>query len=383
MRHDIAGRVPNAAQYAPALGGELSRRDFLALAAAGIAGATLATGCAPSASPSAVPGPTRTPLPQLHAPVGTITTTSTSRLASLGRLLTADGRIRGVAFSPDGRLLAAGGARYVHLWEAATGRIVHTWSGHTDQIYQLAWSAAAGLLASASADGTVRLWDPSQPAAVRVIGRGPTPSPVSVAWSPDGGTVLAGTLEGLALTWDARTGQQLTSFAGPVLPNPHRGDNPLAVYGVAWSPDGQRIATTRYDGVLFVRAAVSGALLATLHTDSRPNGLAWAPGGATFASTDDNGTIQIWNAASLRAVGELGARDSTSWAYGLAWAPDGRLIASARESGLIQVWDPRAASPLASLAGHTAPAWALAWSPDNQRLASGSDDTTVGLWGVE
>ena len=215
-----------------------------------------------------------------------------------------------------------------------------------------------------------------------MLGHGPSPSPVSVAWSPDGTKLLAGTLEGLAITWDAQTGHQVTRFAGPALPDANRGANPLAVYGVAWSPDGRRIATTRYDGAVFLRDASTGALLATLHTDEQPNGLAWAPDGATFASSDDKGTLQIWGAGTSHAVIELDPRDNGGWAYGLGWSPDGKLIATSRESGLVNVWSPRGSTPLATLTGHTSAAWALAWSPDNLRIATASDDTTVRLWGV-
>ena len=95
-----------------------------------------------------------------------------------------------VAFSPDGRTLAAvsdGPEAAVRLWEIETEEET-SWKGHTGHIYGLAFSPVRSLLATCGEDGTVRLWDRNAaPAGVRTIGPGPFGGPVrAVAFTPDG-----------------------------------------------------------------------------------------------------------------------------------------------------------------------------------------------------
>jgi U4/U6 small nuclear ribonucleoprotein PRP4 len=70
------------------------------------------------------------------------------------------------------------------------------------------------------------------------------------------------------------------------------------VYGVGWSPDGSVIASTRYDGLLQLWDATSGARLAALPTNDKPNVLAWSPRGDTVAVGDDTGACELWNATT-------------------------------------------------------------------------------------
>src|SRR5262249_5025988 len=107
------------------------------------------------------------------------------------RKFTAPATVSAVAFSADGRALAAvtdAPCAAVRLWDLQTGEEA-TWQGHTGHVLGLAFSPAAPLMATAAEDGTVRLWDRSGGGAprVRVIGPGPFGGPVrAVAFTPDG-----------------------------------------------------------------------------------------------------------------------------------------------------------------------------------------------------
>lgn len=369
---DDTTRLPRRMALAPLT---YSRRAFLGLAACGL----LAACAAPHATST---GHVAIHTPSPLVPSAPITAENAGHLTQLAEFSPRDGYLRGLAWSPDGRVLAAG-SYVIHLWEIATGAQVGVWKGHSDQVYALSWSAASGLLASASADSTVRIWDASSGTTAHVLSM-PSKAPAfSVDWSPDGTKLVAGTLAGTVELWDAQTGQHLATWAGPPLNKPVGKRNPFAVWGVAWSPDGRTVTSTRYDMHVLVWDAVSGGLRASLTPDSQPNGTVWKPDGSMFASSDDNGTVQLWDASAGNANPRtLTPRENAGWSYPMVWTPDGALLACATEEGQIQLWDMRTGTELAPLQAHQSAVWGLALSRDALRLATASDDGTARVWGV-
>lgn len=355
----------------------MTRRRLLVLGAASAAGVLAGCGLAPT-STSLAPRPSTTPTPL--TPTASITAANASRIRALGVLPANDRRLRGVAWSPDGSLVAAGGQFNVHLWNVQTGKPVATWRGHTSQINAVAWSATNSLVASASDDGTIRVWQPSDGSVTHVLGGMPN-DPISLSWSPDGTLLVAGDYFGRVLVWDVQRGRVVSTRTGPPLGG-GRGAGAHAVYTVAWSPDGARILTTRYDGWVLVWEGASGSTLAALQVASQPNGVAWSPDGRRFSSSHDDGTVHLWDAATDHSISVLAAHPGDGWAFPLAWSPDGTVLAVARETGLVQWYDARQGSELAALQGHSAPVWALRWAPNGLRVATASDDGTVRLWGV-
>jgi WD40 repeat protein len=365
-----------------------SRRDLLRgslglLAASSMVGG-LAGSLAGCASTNSTLGqPTRTPTP--HTPLipsNPITTGNAARIARLAMLQPMNHRVRAVAWSPDGRLVASGSNPDVTLWDIATGRRLTMLSGHSSQIYSMAWSSASKLLASAASDGTVRVWDTLQGRALQTLHSASSGAFFSVAWSPDGRQIVAGTGDGSVVRWDAQTGKRLATWSGPAQRQSRGGEYPFAVWGVAWSPDGRHIVSTRYDDLLLIWEIATGRSQVIPKTDTQPNTVAWSPNGRQFAVTDDQGKVILWNGANAQRGTTFEGHDGEGWAYGLAWSPDGSLVASSRESGLVQLWDTRTGKELAALQGHLNAVWGLAWSPDGLRLASASDDGSVCLWGV-
>ncbi len=355
----------------------VTRRAFLTLTAAAVV-----AGCAPAHSSASAPttSPSASPTPPLLTPAARIELANAAHVAALGAFAAhEDGRLRSTAWSPDGTLVAAGGERDVHVWDASSGRATATWHGHTDLVCGLAWSGTSSLLASASDDGTIRLWQ-HDGTVVRVLG-GRQDDPLSLAWSPDGKRLAAGAYSGPVQVWDITTGTSSPGWSGPPFGR-GGGSYPHAAYGISWSPDGHRIISTRYDGFLLVWDATTGTLLAPLHVDSLPNSVAWSPDGRSFTSSHDNGSVRVWDATSYRTTAVLTAHNEDGWAFPMAWSPDGQIVAVARDTGLVQLYDVHHATELAALTGHLASVWSLGWAANDLRIATASDDGTVRLWGV-
>jgi WD40 repeat protein len=191
----------------------------------------------------------------------------------------------------------------------------------------------------------------------------------SVAWSPDGQRIASAGDDGAAQVWDPASGR------AAALPLPHQG----VVGMVAWSPDGTRVATASHDGTGQVWDAAGGrAVTPPLAHRWLVLAVAWSPDGQRVATASADATARIWNVATGQEIGPpLGHRSSV---LALAWSLDGRSLATASDDGTARIWNAVTGQPVTPPLAHRSAVQAIAWSPDGKRVATASDDGTSRVW---
>ncbi|WP_157170439.1 WD40 repeat domain-containing protein, partial [Nocardia carnea] len=345
----------------------------------------------------------------------------------VGRTITTQGgKVESMALSSDGRTLAIGsGDRMVRLWDTATGQQIGRPlpTGHAVPKNPVAFTPDGRTLAASGVDnGTVQLWD-ARTGTRRgpPISTGHTGTAKPVAFTPDGRAIATSNLtDGTVLFSDIDTGAQI----GPSFPV----SRPGRVSPIALSPDGRTLAAGGNDGMRLWDTGTGRQIgrplsvrTGTVVSAGSVSSVTFSPDGRTLAS-HNGGAIWLWDTATGRqvgrtltvptgsaALGELSSDGSTlttisgdtvslwdtrtgetispsftisvSALSGVALSYDRRTLAIGAGGGTVQLWDTRTGDPIGRpLTGHRGRVISLAFSRDGQMLATGSEDNTARLW---
>jgi WD40 repeat protein len=283
--------------------------------------------------------------------------------------------IHALAWRPDGELLALGGYREVRLVDRAGGAI-GTLGGHADMVRALAFSpdgkrlaAAGGMPAQA---GEVKIWDVESRTLLRTL-PGHADCIYAVAFAP-GGRIATSSYDKLVKLWDADSGREVRTLK----------DHIDAVYALSFTPDGKRLVSAAADRTVKVWDPATGQRLYTL-SDSQ-DALSTAvisPDGGKVAAAGLDKTIRIWSLGerSGRLLDSLIAHEEGI--VKLAWSPDGRLLASSAGDRSVKIFRASDLAELKSLSGQPDWVMSLAFSPDGSRLAAGRFDGSFELFDMK
>ena len=313
-----------------------------------------------------------------------------------------------VQFSPNGKYLASGSQdKTIRLWDVESGECLKVLHGHSNWVMSVAFSPNGEYLASGSHDETIRLWDVESGECLKVL-HGHSSRVWSVAFSPDNKMLASGSDDKTVLVWDLTTYKRFRTLSG------HRnqvravkflnkatlisGGDDLTlrlwqyetarlirilagfanwVMSVAFSPNGEYLASSSHDETIRLWDVKSGECLKVLHGHSNwVMSVAFSPNGEYLASGSHDETIRLWDVESGECLKVLHGHSSRVWS--VAFSPDNKMLASSGNE--VRLWDCETGECITILTGHENRIWSVAFSPDGGLLVSSSDDGSIRLW---
>jgi len=279
-----------------------------------------------------------------------------------------------VVFNPDGNILAGAYTTQVVLWDVSSGEILTILSGGSQEgvagynigVGQISFSPDGKYLATANMDGASTIWDIATSSKVLSLMAVETLPPKAIDYSPDGKLLANGGDAGMVQVWDAKQGTKLfTGELGGI------------IHALSFSPDGNHLAAASEDGGIKVWDARTGEVVSSPPRQSGMYNIAFLADGR-YATAGQDGTTRVWDPLTGQQVLLLPGPNST--VISVDGSPDGKRIITGAYDGSLRIWDATPGRELMTIPAHAGIVWDIAYSPDGKHLASASVDGTVKVW---
>ena len=273
--------------------------------------------------------------------------------------------VNSVSFSPNGQLIASASSdTTVKIWQR-DGKLVATLEDHQDTVVDVAFSPDNKVIASVAEDHKLKLWDHQGTLLRTLVGH--QGGIHKVAFSPDGSLIATASEDKTVRLWSSQ-GKLLQVLV-----------HPREILTVVFSWDGEIVATGDRDGLVKFWDQ-SGNLMRSFSAHDLPiRGIDFSPNKQTLVTVSDDQVIKIWTVdGKLRQT----IKGSEAPVTGVAFSPDGKIIGTSGWDGTIKLWhlDGMLHS---ELKGHRGRVWRLAWSPEGSMIATAGWDNVVKLWQVQ
>ncbi|WP_144875252.1 AAA-like domain-containing protein, partial [Hyella patelloides] len=274
--------------------------------------------------------------------------------------------VNGVSFSPDGELIASASSdTTVKIWQR-NGKLVATLRNHQDSVFDVAFSPNGQLIASVGEDNLVQLWN--RQGVLQKTLTGHRGGIHSIAFHPQKDLIASASEDRTVRLWNSQ-GELLNVLF----------DHPQEVLTVAFSRDGKLIATGDRDGTLILWS-ISGKLLRRFKAHQAPiRGIDFNPQNNRIVTGGDDHVAKIWTSEGKFLKTLSGYNASVT---DVQFSPDGNIIATSSWDSTIKLWH-QDGTLHSNLKGHQARVWRLAWSGDGSTLATAGWDNVVKLWQIQ
>ncbi|ORX90453.1 WD40 repeat-like protein [Basidiobolus meristosporus CBS 931.73] len=284
------------------------------------------------------------------------------------------GNIKCVEFiGEEGSSLISGSSdNTLRIWNTETTKCTSILEGHTSRIWDVSSNKKGSLVASASGDRTVKLWDIKHGSGSYLSTfSGHEGDVYSVKFHPGGNHFVTGGYDKVVRLFDINTGAVVKTFTG----------HQLAVSKTIFNPLGNLIISGSKDNTIKFWDVVSGLCIRTItqHLGEVTSVEINSSGNLLLSSSKDNSN-RLWDIRMVRPIQRLKGHQNTSKNFIRAGFAHNNLVAGGSEDGIVYIWDQKTGEVLQKLRGHSGIVYNAVWNDKQSLFCSCSDDRTLKTW---